>query len=85
MSPIEPVDVRLARIEEGIVYSHKKMDDQHKAIMGAILPVITTQTLHHDDITELKRDRFWLFTLAGGAFALGVAGIGLLVRMKGAA
>ena len=64
----EPQEVRLARIEEGMVRIHDKLDANHRAAMGILQPVAMRVNKHHDDITTLKRDRWWLFTLCSAAF-----------------
>ncbi len=72
----EPVEVRLARIEEGMVRIHDRIGSNHQEIMSSLNPVLQKTAKHHDDIVVLKRDRFWLFTLAGTA--LSAAGYAIL-------
>jgi hypothetical protein len=55
----EPVEVRLARIEEGMVNVHSKMDRNHIEVMSALGPVQG----HGEDITILKRDRHWAIAI----------------------
>lgn len=64
----EPTNVRLARIEEGLVHLHGKVDDNHSAVMGALVPHRKRVDKHETDITILKRDRYWLFLISGFAF-----------------
>lgn len=72
VSPRESSDARLARIEEGMVSLHGKMDAQHHQKMEILKPLISQVSKHHDSIVTLKRDRWWLGTLAG--LAITVAG-----------
>ncbi len=65
----EAIEVRMARIEEGISSLSKKVDQYHGQITQSILPIQQKQYLHQDDITTLKRDRFWLFTISGTALS----------------
>jgi hypothetical protein len=58
---------RLVRIEEGV------------DALKAALPLITTKVEKHSiALAILKRDRFWLFTLTGAAFTLGLTALGLM-------
>lgn len=68
---MEPTDVRLARIEEGIVALHGKFDLHHRSIVEKIKRVET----HETEIALLKRDRWWIMSIAaafGGAVSIAV-------------
>jgi hypothetical protein len=65
---MESGDVRLARIEEGMVRVHERISANHTEVMKALGPFQETR----EDVTVLKRDRFWLFTICG--FSLSMAG-----------
>ena len=66
--------VKLARIEEGVKSLHKKVDDFHLQMHD-----ITDKTQKHGtSLAILKRDRWWMFTLTGGAFAAAMAALSKL-------
>lgn len=67
---LEPVDVRLARLEEGLVALHGKIDLYHTDVKTALTKGEDTMQKHGDRLTIVERDRYWLFTLVGAGFAL---------------
>jgi hypothetical protein len=67
MTMEEPVGVRLARIEEGLVYVHKKMDEHHEAQMSALLPLIEKTQNHEIKFATIDRDYRWVSALAVAA------------------
>jgi hypothetical protein len=69
---MEPVEVRLARIEEGIVSVHGKLDAYHLAAAARITPLEVEQRAQGTRLTILDRDKWWLFSLAGAAFTTGL-------------
>lgn len=68
---MESDDVRLARMEEGMVRLHQKIDGYHATVLAAIEPMKTD----HDTIVSLKSDRKWLFVLASAALGIACATI----------
>ena len=62
----ESTDVKLARIEEGLVALRGEIRTYHKEIVG---PMVKKVEDHHGSITVLKRDRFWVSSLAGIVFS----------------
>jgi hypothetical protein len=66
----EPDSVRIARIEEGMVALHGKIDRNHAETMKQMTPLVARQSKHHDWLIVLRRDRWWLFTLAGLAVSV---------------
>jgi hypothetical protein len=64
----EPVAVRLARIEDGLVNIHSKLETNHEAVMGQLVSQGSKLEIQGTDIEILKRDRFWVFTLVSLAF-----------------
>lgn len=74
MSP-ESDSVRIARIEEGLVRVHERIGSNHREVMTALKPTVDRVEKHDTSITILKRDRYWVFLLFGGA--LGLASIAL--------
>jgi len=77
----ESIEVRLARIEERQIRSDERMEANHDEIMGNIRPLIVVSKKDHDSIVILKRDRFWIFALAGSAIS--AAGYALIDRFIG--
>lgn len=66
----ESADVRLARIEEGLVHMHGKIDRNHREAMDALKPMSSRVQKHQESLLILKRDRFWIFMISGGALSL---------------
>lgn len=67
----ETANVRLARIEERLISHIEKSDERHEVLMDTLKPVAEKVAIHHDHISAMKRDRFWLYsiTMAIGATA----------------
>jgi len=76
----ESTDVRLARIEEGMIRLHDVSASNHKAVMAVIEPVSTAVKKHHDELTALKRDRWWVFSM--GAMFFSTAAYALVEFLK---
>lgn len=71
---MEPIEVRLARIEEAI--HHLKLDlfQKHVELVEIMKPVTMKVDDHHLSIEIIKRDRKWIYgILAALAGSLGVA------------
>jgi hypothetical protein len=74
----ESVEVRLARIEEGIVHMHEKLDSLKRPFTDKL----DDQEKKVDDqdkrLIRLERDRYWLFILSGGAFSAALAIVAII-------
>ena len=68
----ESQEVKIARIEEGMVALRGEFREVRKDIDGYHTTIGRRVLTHQDDITILKRDRFWLFTLSSFAFGSGL-------------
>lgn len=82
---MESVDVRLARMEEGMVRLHDKLDATNDKIDGvgkALHPYVEMSRKSHDQILTLTRDRFWVFMLCGAAGTFSGILVDALLRIK---
>lgn len=59
MSP-EPMDVRLARLEEGMVRLHEKISSNHEAVMTALGPMKDAPL----EIARMKQNNWWVMMIA---------------------
>lgn len=82
---MESVDVRLARMEEGLVRIHDKFDGVHEKLDGvrsAIEPYADMTRKNHDQIIKITRDRVWVFMLCGGCGTAAGILVDAFLRMK---
>lgn len=61
----EPIGSRVARVEEGLVSLHGKIDAYHRDVREILAPLKEKQEKQGKSLTVLERDRFWIFTLIG--------------------
>jgi hypothetical protein len=79
----ETVETRVIRIEEGMVSMHGKMDGVFTKINDVHVDLKDLSKDHHgtnNRVSILERDRFWLFTLAGSAFTVGIAALAAVLK-----
>lgn len=81
---MESLEVRTARIEEGIVRLHDKFDGLEKQLTESVKPYQALTMKHHDEITVIKRDRSWIIFLCTVGGALSGALVELFFKIKGA-
>jgi hypothetical protein len=65
----EPVEVRLSRIENGLVALHDKIDYRHDMLEKNLIPLSNKVEEHGMSLAILKRDRWWIFSLVGAVFS----------------
>ncbi len=58
---LEPVEIKIARIEDGMVALHEKLDTHHQKIMLILEPLTRKTEQDHDELCSFKRDRYWIF------------------------
>lgn len=61
----ESTEVRLARIEDGIVGLHGKISENHKRLEQILIPMQDRQQKHHTEIALIKRNFKWMISIAG--------------------
>ncbi len=67
----EHVEIRLARIEEGIIFSRSKADERHQDLMRAVSNITQKVEIHDKAVMLIDRDRKWVYGLC--AFVGGIA------------
>lgn len=63
---MDSTEVRLARIEERLTDLIGEVRGYHKDV---VKPIAVKVDAHHDSLTILKRDRWWISSLAGVVFS----------------
>ena len=77
---IESTDVRLARIEEGIVHLHAVGHERHNEMKLIIQPLVKQVQDNTFELGLLKRDRVWIVGLAGFLGAISGAMVEILKK-----
>jgi len=68
----ESTDVRLARIEEGMVGLRAEFREVRRDFEKYHSTLGKQVFSHQNDIVVMKRDRFWIFTICSFAFGSGL-------------